>query len=378
MQERRGTTVGSEGLGGQWGIWNLGPGDGNGVHPEVYHAAASGRGGETLSQGNLSVLVYTPASAPLSRSFPEELFRQREAQLGVRITLAQSYDQVREAIEEADVYFGSRLEPEDFRRARRLRWIHVPAAGIEKILHPDLIASDCLITNSRGCMADAVADHTLGAMLYFARGFDLAVAGQHARRWEPVMERRMPAELADLSVGLVGFGEIGRAVATRCKALGMTVYAMRRQKGANPSPELVEAIFGPEDLDRLIDLSTFVVLAVPVVPDTERLVGQRELRRMGPERFLINVGRGRLVDEEALLQALREGWIGGAALDVFDQEPLPPESPLWDLPNLLITPHIAGQTPRYWERVTALFFRNLERFQAGQPLERLVDKGQGY
>lgn len=331
-----------------------------------------------MSQGNLTILVYAPVSVAWFRDFPEEIFRQRQAELGVRIILARSYEEVREAIEEADIYFGSRLAPEDFRRARRLRWIHVPAAGIEKLLHPDLIESDCLITNSRGCMADAVADHTLAAILYFARGFDLAVAGQRARRWEPVMERRMPVELADLSVGLVGFGEIGRALATRCKALGMTVHAMRRQKGVNPFPHLVETMWGPDDLDALIDASDFVVLAVPVVPGTERLVGQRELMRMGPQRFLINVGRGPLVDEEALLRALREGWIGGAALDVFDQEPLPPDSPLWALPNLLITPHIAGRTPRYWERVVALFFRNVERFQAGQPLERLVDKRRGY
>jgi len=331
-----------------------------------------------LSHGTLSVLAYTPVSVPLYRSFPEELFRERGARFGVRMILARTYDEVREAIEEADVYFGSRLAPEEFRRARRLRWIHVPAAGVEKVLFQDLVESDCLVTNSRGCMADAVADHTLGAMLYFARGFDLSVAGQRARRWEPVAERRMPAEVADLSVGLVGFGEIGRAVAARSKALGMTVYAMRRTKGLNPAPDLVEAMFGPEDLDALIDRSTFVVLAVPVVPATEHLVGERELRRMGPGRFLINVGRGRLVDEGALVRALKDGWIGGAALDVFEQEPLPPESPLWDLPNVLITPHIAGQTPRYWERVAALFFRNLERFQAGQPLERLVDKRQGY
>ncbi|MFO7254053.1 MULTISPECIES: D-2-hydroxyacid dehydrogenase [Limnochorda] len=331
-----------------------------------------------MSQRTVSILVYAPASAPLYRTFPEELFRQRQAELGVRITLARSYDEVREAIAEADVYFGSRLQPEEFRRARRLRWIHVPSAGIEKLLHPDLVASDCLLTNSRGCMADAVADHTLGAIIYFARGFDLAVAGQQARRWEPVAQRRMPMELADLSVGLVGFGEIGRALATRCKALGMRVFAMRRQKGVNPCPDLVEAMWGPDDLDRLIDASTFVVLAVPVVSDTHHLIGERELKRMGPGRFLINVGRGQLVDEAALLRALREGWIGGAALDVFEQEPLPPESPLWGQPNLLITPHIAGQTPRYWERVVHLFFRNLERFLAGEPLERLVDKKRGY
>lgn len=153
---------------------------------------------------------------------------------------------------------------------------------------------------------------------------------------------------------------------------------MRRQKGVNPCPDLVEAMWGPDDLDRLIDASTFVVLAVPVVSDTHHLIGERELKRMGPGRFLINVGRGQLVDEAALLRALREGWIGGAALDVFEQEPLPPESPLWGQPNLLITPHIAGQTPRYWERVVHLFFRNLERFLAGEPLERLVDKKRGY
>ncbi|BAS28817.1 D-2-hydroxyacid dehydrogenase [Limnochorda pilosa] len=331
-----------------------------------------------MPQGKLSVLVYAPASVPMYRDFPEEVFRQRQAELGVRIDLVRRYDEVRARIAEPDVYFGARLDAEDFRQAKHLRWVHVPLAGIDRVLTPDLAASDCLLTNSRGCMAAAVAEHALGAILHFARGFDLAVAGQRARRWENVRELRMPMELADLSVGLVGFGEIGRELASRCKALGMKVFAMRRRKGANTAPDLVDRMWGPGHLEDLIDASIFVVLAAPALPDTEKLIGRRELMRMGPQRFLINVARGPLVDEEAVYRALREKWIGGAALDVFEKEPLPAESPLWALPNLLLTPHIAGQTPHFWERVVALFFRNLERFGRGEPLEKLVDKGQGY
>lgn len=331
-----------------------------------------------MQQQNLSILVFAPTSVALYSNFPVETFHERKAESGLNIELVHTYEEVQARIGEADVYFGARLDAADFRRARRLRWVHVPLAGIDLVLSPDLAASSCLLTNSRGCMAVAVAEHALGSMLYFSRGFDIAVAGQQAGRWENVRARRMPMELADLSVGLVGFGEIGRELAARCKGLGMKVYAMRRREGVSDAPDLVEQMWGPGHLDELIDASTFLVLAAPSLPDTQKLIGERELKRMGPNRFLINIARGPLVDEDALARALHEGWIGGAALDVFEKEPLPAESPLWKAPNLLLTPHIAGQTPHFWERVVGLFFRNLDRFIKGEPLEKLVDKAQGY
>lgn len=326
---------------------------------------------------SLQVLVYAPASVPFYDGWVAELERRRgELPPGVALRVVRSYEAVLEHLPEADVFVGSRLDGPDLRRAPRLRWIHAPQAGVEELLSPELVASDVELTNSRGAMAAPVAEHVLALLLYFARGLDLAVEGQRRRAWRLERPGRRWEELGRQTLGLVGFGAIGREVARRARCLGMRILAVRRHP--HPEPALADAVWPPGELPRLLGEADYVVLAVPATGATERLVGEEELRRMKPGAFLVNVARGSVVDSAALARALREGWIAGAALDVFEEEPLPPESPFWELPNLLITPHTAAFSPSYWPQMADRFLLELRRFLAGEPLENRVSKTAGY
>ena len=192
--------------------------------------------------------------------------------------------------------------------------------------------------------------------------------------WE---EHVAPAEVAGATLGLVGLGSIGRNVARRASALGMQVLSVREHANSE-KPEFVDEVLPSSKLNEMLGQADYVVLAAPVVAATRGMIGSEQLSRMKPEGCLINVGRGPLIDEAALIEALREGKIAGAALDVFEQEPLPSDSPLWDLDNVLITPHTAGMTTKLWERHYTLFSENLRRFIKGEPLLAVVDKKQGY
>ncbi|HEY3215116.1 MAG TPA: D-2-hydroxyacid dehydrogenase [Candidatus Eisenbacteria bacterium] len=280
---------------------------------------------------------------------------------------------------EADVVFGWAVKPENFARASKLRWIQVTAASVASLLFPELIESPVLVTNGRGLHAVSMAEHALGVLLGFARKLHLARDAQRGRRWA---QERLWAEppafgqLAGTTLGLVGFGAVGRAIAARARPLGLEVIAVRRHP--DPTPDPADAQWGVERLSELLVRSDWVVLAVPLTAETRGLIGAPELARMKPTAALVNLGRGALVDEVALVRALESGRIAGAALDVFDREPLPDASPLWSIPQVLLTPHVSGIGPRLWERATDLFRRNLEAFLTGRPLENLVDKRAGY
>lgn len=287
-----------------------------------------------------------------------------------------------DAVRGAEVYAGFGFPRELFAAAGeggRLRWVHSGAAGVGGSLYPEMRASDLLFTNSAGIHAEPMADTVLGMVLYFARGLDFAVRAQREHRWakEPFEGADAPVrELCDLTVGLLGLGGIGRAVARRFTALGARVLATRRSSAEGP--EGVEVLRGEDALDRLLERSDVVVVTVPETEETRGLVGRRELGLLGPGGVLVNVARGWVVDEEAITEALREGRIRGAALDVFTREPLPPDSPLWGLPNVLVTPHVSGTSHRFWQRETALIVENFRRYLAGEPLQNVVDKAAGY
>ena len=295
---------------------------------------------------------------------------------------------VLDEIEQADVFFGFGIGRDAFLAAERLRWVHSAAAGVSGSLFPEMRESDVLLTNSAGVYAEPMADHAMAMILYFARGLDGAVAGTAAREWRREALAGPGGPLTELSgavVGVVGYGGIGRAVGRRAAALGMRVWATRRAaSGSLNEPtsrsELPEAerILGPEGLEELLAGSDYVVLTVPETEETRGLIGAPQLAGMRESAVLINIARGRILDEEALADALRSGRLRGAGLDVFREEPLPPDSPLWELDNALLTPHIGGTSPRFWERQTELMVRNIEHFLAGRPLENLVDKERGY
>jgi len=286
-----------------------------------------------------------------------------------------------EAVADAEVYFGFGVPAELLRAGRRLRWVHTATAGVSSLLTPELVESDIAFTNSAGVHAPAVAETVIAMMLHFARGLDIAVRAQAAGRWTKAPFDRADApvrEVAGSRTGVVGYGGIGREVARRVTALGGRVIAMRRRPDVQGAVESGVEVCGPEAFEQLLEASDYVVLAAPETAETRGLVGARELARMKRDAVLINVARGALVDEAALVDALRSGGIRGAGLDVFAAEPLPEGHPLWALPNVLITPHVSAYTHRFWEREAALVEENLARYLAGRPLLNLVDKQAGY
>lgn len=283
------------------------------------------------------------------------------------------------AIGEAEVYLGYGIPPALFQAAgERLRWAHSGAAGVGGSLHPAMIESDVVLTNSAGVHAEPIADTVLATILYFARGLDFAVRLQAEHRWDrgPWESADAPVrELSELTLGVHGLGGIGRAIARRGAALGMRVLATRRRPGDAPD---VELLTGDDALPKLLDASDVVVVTVPRTKETEGTIGAAELARLPAGATVVVISRGGVVDEDALVEALASGRIRGAALDVFAREPLPPESPLWGLPNALLTPHISGASHLFWRRQTDLVVENLRRYLAGDPLLNTVDKQAGY
>jgi phosphoglycerate dehydrogenase-like enzyme len=276
----------------------------------------------------------------------------------------------------AEVAFTSRLTPQAFAAASALRWVHSPAAGVAGMLFPAMKASPVVMTNSRGMSAVAVAEHALMLMLASARRLPESVRAQAARRWICNELAGLPS-LRGRTLAIVGLGAVGRELARIAAGLGMVVIGTRRE-AADPLPAGVTEAFSPDALHTVLARADFVVLAAPLTGETRGLIGANELRLMKPSAWLVNVARGRLVDESALIDALARREIAGAALDVVEHEPLDPSSPLWALPNVLITPHAAGFRGDYWNGATQLFAANLERYLNGDALTNVVDKEAGY
>ncbi len=284
------------------------------------------------------------------------------------------------ALQGAEVYCGFGIPREVFAASDRLRWVHSGAAGVGGSLYREMLESDVIFTNSAGTHAVPVAEHAVAMMFYFARAFDQVEASRRAGRWDRDRIACAPSPVRELTgarVGVVGYGGIGREVGRRAHGLGMRVWGLRREPRGEPPPE-VERQLGPEGLPDLLKASDYIVLTVPHTRETDGLIGAAELAQMKESAVLINVARGRLVDEPALVAALRARRIRGAGLDVSWQEPLPASSPLWGLDNVCLTPHIAGVSPRFWERETELILENTRRYLAGEPLLNVVAKGAGY
>jgi phosphoglycerate dehydrogenase-like enzyme len=282
-------------------------------------------------------------------------------------------------IPQADVAFMPELRPAHFAAAARLQWIHSNAAGVGGMLFPAVVASPVVLTNSRGISAGTIAEHVLAVTLAMFRKLPFAFRSQAAREWaqDAILASPPLRTVSGSSVLVVGLGSIGAATAQRMAALGARVTGIRRHL-SQPAPDGVEGVLPPNRLLEALPHADVVVISAPQTGHTHGLIGGRELAAMRPDALLVNVSRGKLVDETALVQALTAGIIGGAALDVFEHEPLDPGSPLWSMSNVLITPHMAGFRPDHWEAVTTLFAENLRRFEAGETLRNVVDKVAGY
>ncbi len=286
-----------------------------------------------------------------------------------------------EAFENAEVYCGFGIPRELFAASDVLRWVHSGAAGVGGSLYPEMLESDVIFTNSAGTHAVPVAEHAIAMMCYLARGLDQVEASRREGcLWDRDRIACAPSpvgELAGSVVSVIGYGGIGREVGRRARGLGMRVWAIRRHPEGDPPAE-VERVFGPEVLVEALAGSDYVVITVPHTPETEGLIGAAELAAMKEGAVLINVSRGRIIDEGALITALRSRALRGAGLDVFSEEPLPASSPFWELDNVCITPHIGGVSPRFWERETELIIENTRRYLADEPLLNVVDKHAGY
>ncbi len=284
---------------------------------------------------------------------------------GLNVVHLPDYKSLDAEILEAEILIAWSIRPEQVKSAKRLRWIHSPAAAVHQLMFPELIESDIVLTNAREVHGPVVAEHVIALIFALAKKIPGSVELQQKHVWgQQILWDQVPRvrEVAGATLGLVGLGSIGRPVLQKAKALGMRVVAVREhpEKGS----EGADVILGPEQIDEVFRQSDYVVLAAPVTDATKAIANAERLALMKPTACLINVGRGPLVDEHALVDALRAKKIGGAALDVFPKEPLPADSPLWDVPNLLITPHTAALTDKLWERHSALFSENLRRYLA--------------
>jgi phosphoglycerate dehydrogenase-like enzyme len=296
----------------------------------------------------------------------------------ITVLVADQFFLLREVAQRADVILNGipdgHLLRDIFAHASRLRWVHSLSAGVEKILFPELLASPVILTNARGVFKRSLAEFAIAAALFFVKDFRRLVQSQEAGTWEQFeME-----EVHDKVMGIVGYGETGRACAERAQALGMRILGLRRRPELSTGDPRVKAVFGPDRLHDFLAQCDYVVLSAPSTPQTRRLIGAAEFAVMKASGVLINIGRGSLVDEAAMIDALQHGQIRGAALDVYETEPLPPGHPMYRLKNLLLCPHCADHTPNFLELDMECFIQNLQRFLRGEPLMNVVDKDAGY
>ncbi len=319
---------------------------------------------------------------------PERLRKIEASSAPMRVVNCATETRAVEEIVDADAFFG-KLTPEMLSASKRLRWVQAPTASLEHYVFQELIEHPAQLTNMRGLFHDNIADHVFGCMLCFARNLHVYIRQQERAEWKPYggtkegqAFRSGPAvttsvdlahtTLAGATLGVVGMGSIGTEVARRGVCFGMRVVAV--DKNERLAPEGVDGPWGTDWLDDLLAESDYVVIAAPHTPETEKLFDRAKLAKMKASAVLINIGRGVVVDLDALTAALRAGEIGGAALDVYETEPLPADHPLWGFENVILTPHVAGHSPAIAERHLNVLLDNLVRFQRGMPLKNLVRK----
>jgi phosphoglycerate dehydrogenase-like enzyme len=348
----------------------------------VRNAAGPGSG----PNGAPTAIALSPILSARYRA--GDLDRIREAAPGARIVTLSREGLTDEPVDDVEVLLRGWLSSDAFdrllARAPRLSWVHSASAGVERALTPAARERGIVITNARGVFSRPIAEYVLMMILAVSRRLPGLLELQRERTWQPLEG----VELRDVTVGIVGLGSIGRAVGALATAFGCRVVAVRRRSegGSRVTDDesrafgevMLERVGGPETLPQLLAESDFVVLAAPLTSETEDMIDEAALGAMKPSAWLINVARGRLIDERSLVNALRDGTIGGAVLDTFRDEPLSPSSPFYDLPNVIVTPHTSWSSGRVLDRSVELFCDNLRRYAAGEPLLNVVDPTAGY
>jgi len=351
-------------------------------------AASDSRAGERRLVVDLAAASKNWA---LTRDGEERLLREKPSGWDVHIVRATTSsdgdgpprpsDEVMQAVRSAEVYFGFGIPRALFLEANQLKWVHSAAAGVGSALYPEMVNSDVLFTNSAGIHAIPIAEYVVASVLHFLRGLDFAVDQQRRAEWNKAPFVRVDAVLREMDsvhALIVGVGGIGGATAQRLSALGAQCTGVRRRVALGAPDGFARAI-GLDQLDDELPAHDVVVLAAPLTDETKGLLTAERLDLLPASAIIVNVARGALIDDEALVERLATGRLRGAALDVFREEPLPPTSPLWQVPQILLTPHVSPVSPgRFWPRQLDLFIDNWCRYSSGQPLRNTVDKRAGY
>ena len=278
-----------------------------------------------------------------------------------------------------DAAFTWTLADHELAQAHKLRWVHTSAVAVETLCLPELFARDVAVSNTRGVQAVPIAEHVIAVTLALAKQLPFVIENQQQARWaqNEFIASRLPWLLKGRTLGLIGVGTIGAEIAKRAAAFGMRVIALRRRPAYGTIGH-VDRVYGKVDLDDFLGQCQVLVICAPLTPETQSLMGQEQFEQLPKGAVVINVGRAKIIHTEALIAALHSGHLAGASLDVFPQEPLPPEHPLWTTPNVILTPHTSGFRQGHWDEVIDLFGDNLERFLRNEPLKFRVEPELGY
>ncbi|HET7264038.1 MAG TPA: D-2-hydroxyacid dehydrogenase [bacterium] len=321
---------------------------------------------------DLTILMMIDAYVPAAA---RERFRAAaaEAAPGARLLLPASRDEAVAQAADVDIATGWSLPPALLERGRRLKWVHAFNAGVDGFVGlPGIRDRRIVLTRTVGAHV-ALPDHVMALVLAFARRLHVDIRNQIEHKWD--RPSGIGEDVAGKVLGIMGLGQIGKPLATRAAAFGMRVIGTKRTP--EPVPH-VDLVLPPDRIGDCLKEADYVVALLPLTPETRGRMGEREFRSMKPAAVFINVSRGPIVQEAALVRALREGWIAGAGLDVFEAEPLPADNPLYDFPQVIITPHVSGITPKFFERIATIFSRNLRRYVTGEPLANVIDVERGY
>lgn len=331
----------------------------------------------TPQNTKLTICVWHPFNEWRPKRAMADAIRQRWPQM--HVVHLQDYSDLPQELTDTDIFVGYSLRPAQLKDARRLKWIHSTASGVAQLMYPELRNSGIAVTNPRGIFAVPMAEHAMGLMLALARNFPDSTRHQDRAHWGQQEIWNQPQRLTELNgqrLLIVGFGSIGQELARRARGFEMSVWAVNRS--GREESELVEKVVPVSQMIEVLPHADFVVIAAPETAETRLLIGAAEIFGMKPGARLINLARGSLLDEGALVEALQQNHLGGAALDVTATEPLPPDSPLWKAPHLFITPHTSAVSDRLWTRQTEVLLKLLEKWFDGQPLFNRVDFSKGY
>nr|ALS92394.1 D-isomer specific 2-hydroxyacid dehydrogenase, NAD binding domain protein [uncultured bacterium] len=306
----------------------------------------------------LAMLEELPAETTIAAGNSVEAFTRAAADATVILTWSISGELLRQV----------------FAITPRVRWIHSRSAGLDSVLFPALQASPVTLTNGRGVFSNSLGEFVIGGALFFAKDFRRMIRSQAAGIWDQFDVEPLEGQ----TLAIVGYGDIGRAIAARARAMGMKVLALRRRPAESAGDSLVDEVFPPERKLEMLARADYIVASAPLTPETRGMIGEAEFAVMKPTAVVMNVGRGPVIDEAALVGALSARRIKGAALDVFDREPLPEGHPFYALDNVLLSPHCVDHTPDWLPQAMRFFLQNFERFRKGEPLINVVDKQRGY